>query len=1381
MSGVREGNLHTFVPWESFHSSIEQRCSEFLHCSFSRGPFDNTLPDGTSKPKFVAVPIGKAEDTLSTFAREQQANKHLSACFLTGSKVAKSKAVYPWLKGMRVILQGTKGPDVPYSYVVYHAGPKFSVSFAQAFSNRHLAMLFHVNCTGVKGVALVDTGATHSFVRQDFLATLGVRLSKKCVDVQLADGQTMRSAGTAKLRVHLSQTYVEQRDFIVCETLLDGVDLILGEDFLKERKALIDYNHGAVHLKPPHSSHYITLLNPLPPSERGTLPAQKVNVISEGQARRAMRKGCPGFWGVVREARSGQDSVCATHYLHRVAVATTEGDNPWDEDSGATGLNLNENSRRVIEGMTDKPQDLKQLLLEFLDVFPEKLPDLPPDRGILHTIPMTPGHTPPCRPTYRLAEPEVAECRRQVEELLAQGFIRPSASPYGSPILFVRKKDGTFRMVIDYRAVNNLTRKDKYPLPRIDDLLDKLQGSKFFTSFDLLSGYHQVRLHESDVPKTAFRTPLGSFEFLVLPFGLTNAPSTFQRLMNSVFHDFIREGFVVVYLDDLLVYSKSREQHLEHLTRILTRLREEKLYAKLSKCEFFADELRYLGHVVGRDGIKVDPAKVRTIVDWPTPTGSTHVRQFLGLANYFRKFVPGYSTLAAPLTRLTGKVPWTWGEAEEHAFQSLKETLSNAPVLALPDSSKPFKVISDASDYGVGAVLLQEGRPVAYFSKKLSNAERNYSTTEKELAGVLYALKEWRCYLLGQTFTVVTDHRANSFLQTQTLLSPRRARWAEFLQLFDIQWEYAPGSTNPADPLSRSPHLAGAHVRALARAQAGVQASVQARAGPLGEHSPPVGVGAMGVGEAADSTTLPTPMDGLRGWGRVLSEAYEIDDWLHRKQNRRKLSFHSGLWKRGARIYVPSHHMSSDGVERNLRREILENLHGPPIVGHPGRDRTLELVQRSWWWPGMASDVADFVAQCDSCQRVKAPAHLPVGLLHPLEIPDRKWQSMSMDLITGLPRTKEGYDAIWVAVDRLSKYAHFAPTTTDASAEVIAQLLRTRVFTLHGFPTHIVSDRDPRWVGRFCQELFRLTGCRSALSTAFHPQTDGQTERINRILEDYLRHYVTGRHNDWDKHLCEAEFSYNNTFQQSINTTPFRLTFGQDPTIPFQEVYEGVTSSVREYVPAAAEFVRRMRWDLERARTCLKAAQDRMKAYADARRKDAPILKIGQPVLLSTKNLKFKHTRTRKLLPRFIGPFPIVQEVSSVAFRIRLPKTLRVHDVFHVSMLKPYKEGGTVQPPPLPEIIDGEEEYEVEAVLAHRERKLRGRKTAREYLEKWTGYQDIHNTWEPEDNLEHAREALQRYWDLTTEHRPEQKEKVDKKRKGRGKNAEKQRQRARRA
>jgi len=365
-----------------------------------------------------------------------------------------------------------------------------------------------------------------------------------------------------------------------------------------------------------------------------------------------------------------------------------------------------------------------------------------------------------------------------------------------------------FGMVIDYRPLNRLTIPDRYPLPRIDDLLDKLHGAQWFTSLDLLSGYHQVALKPEDIPKTAFRVPFGHYEFLVLPFGLTNAPATFQRMMNQVFHDFIAEGWVIVYLDDVLIFSKNEEEHKEHLRRVFQRLQEHKLYVKITKCSFCQPQLKYLGFVVGKDGLKTDMDKVSTIVDWPRPTNVTEVRQFLGLCNFFRRFVQGYSSLVAPLNRLLKKqIAWYWGEECEEAFMGMKEVLTSAPVLKIPEPDKPYRLVCDASTVGIGAVLCQDGRPCAYFSRQMSEAERRYHITEQELLAVISALKEWRCYLLGTPFEVVTEHSANTFLSSQPKLNPRQARWSELLQSFPCKWTYEPGRLNVADPLSRNPRF----------------------------------------------------------------------------------------------------------------------------------------------------------------------------------------------------------------------------------------------------------------------------------------------------------------------------------------------------------------------------------------------------------------------------------------------------------------------------------------------------------------------------------------------------------------------------------------------
>ena len=364
-------------------------------------------------------------------------------------------------------------------------------------------------------------------------------------------------------------------------------------------------------------------------------------------------------------------------------------------------------------------------------------------------IDLAPGATPIAKTPYRLAPTEMQELMKQLQELLDKGFIQPSTSPWGAPILFVKKKDGTMRMCIDYRELNKVTIKNRYPLPRIDDLFDQLQGASYFSKIDLRSGYHQLRVRGEDVPKTAFRTRYGHYEFLVMPFGLTNAPAAFMDLMNRVCKPLLDKS-VIVFIDDILVYSRNKEEHRVHLAQVLELLRMEKLYAKFSKCEFWLREIQFLGHVVSGDGVKVDPSKVETVMKWDAPRNPTEVRSFLGLAGYYRRFIKDFSTLASPLTRLTKKNEnFVWTEEQSKAFETIKELLCKALVLSLPEGTEDFVVYSDASRVGLGCVLMQRGKVIAYASRQLKEHEKRYPTHDLELAAVVFALKIWRHYLCG--------------------------------------------------------------------------------------------------------------------------------------------------------------------------------------------------------------------------------------------------------------------------------------------------------------------------------------------------------------------------------------------------------------------------------------------------------------------------------------------------------------------------------------------------------------------------------------------------------------------------------------------------------
>ncbi|CAL9001523.1 unnamed protein product [Prunus brigantina] len=465
------------------------------------------------------------------------------------------------------------------------------------------------------------------------------------------------------------------------------------------------------------------------------------------------------------------------------------------------------------QGSTLNLEDIP-VVCEFSDVFPDDLPGLPPQRETEFTIELLPGTNPIHQAPYRMAPAELRELKTQLQELVDLGFIRPSVSPWGAPVLFVKKKDGCLRLCIDYRQLNKVTVRNRYPLPRIDDLFDQFKGAKYFSKIDLRSGYHQLRVREDDIPKTACRTRYGHYEFLVMPFGFTNAPAAFMDLMNRVFRPYL-DHFVIVFIDDILVYSRTLEGHKKHLRLVLKTLRRKQLYAKFSKCQFWLDRVDFLGHVISAEGIYVDPCKVEAVLNWVQPTSVTEIRSFLGLAGYYRRFVEGFSSIAAPLTRLTRKdVKFEWTEECEQSFQELKKRLTTAPVLALPDDSGNFVIYSDASLQGLGCVLMQHDRVIAYASRQLKKHEQNYPVHDLELAAVVFALKIWRHYLYGETCQIFTDHKSLKYLFTHRELNMRQWRWLELIKDYDCTIEYHPGRANVvADALSRNVGGSLAHLR----------------------------------------------------------------------------------------------------------------------------------------------------------------------------------------------------------------------------------------------------------------------------------------------------------------------------------------------------------------------------------------------------------------------------------------------------------------------------------------------------------------------------------------------------------------------------------------
>ncbi|KAI3754911.1 hypothetical protein L1987_54703 [Smallanthus sonchifolius] len=623
------------------------------------------------------------------------------------------------------------------------------------------------------------------------------------------------------------------------------------------------------------------------------------------------------------------------------------------------------------------------IIRDFFEVFPEDISGLPPVRQVEFRIDLVPGANPVARAPYRLTPSEMQELASQLQELSDTGFIRPSHSPWGAPVLFVKKKDGSFRMCMDYRELNKLTIKNRYPLPRIDDLFDQLQSLTCFSKIDLRSGYHQLRVQEEDIPKTTFRTRYGHYEFMVMPFGLTNAPAVFMDLMNRVCKPYL-DKFVIVFIDDILIYSKIKADHEQHLRLVLDLLRKEQLYAKFSKCEFWLKEVQFLGHIVNKKGIHVDLAKIEAVKNWNTPKTPTEVRSFLGLAGYYRCFISNFSKIVVPLTALTHKGKrYEWGPKQEEAFQTLKQKLCNAPILTLPDGNDDLVVYCDASNQGLGCVLMQRGKVIAYASRQLKIHEKNYTMHDLELGAVVFALKIWRHYLYGTKCMVFTDHKSLQHIFNQKELNMRQRRWVELLNDYDCEIRYHPGKANVvADALSRKDHVMLQCVQ--------IQTDIQNL-----------------ILEAQHVSVTEGNMYDEMSCGVELQ--------LESKPN--------GLLYYLNRIWVPD--------RDDLRTFLMNEAHKTRYSIHPGADKMYQDLRQQYWWPGMKKDIALYVAKCLTCSKVKAEHQRPSGLLEQPEIPIWKWENLAMDFITKLPRTSSGYDSIWVIIDRLTKSAHFLPIRED--------------------------------------------------------------------------------------------------------------------------------------------------------------------------------------------------------------------------------------------------------------------------------------------------------------------------------------------------------------
>lgn len=1244
---------------------------------------------------------------------------------------------------------------------------------------------------------LVDNGANTQYIGIETCTKMGgviTQLKEQPKSVQVGDGRFASVVGACRVPVAVGAYRGFVTALVLDQFAYKEFQLVLGESWLKAYKAQLNYGtYGALRLRVANRTVVIRVgqrgqktagFNAMLSDEyrsavgSGSTPADLLTTPT--QLKRALKQNNGKYFMInvrYREEQPPNSSVQLTSIAAQInadgqtEVLVTPEAVPFDHPLDTSGVYSAEpSSVKVLGGdvVVDKSM-LAKLLSQYQDVFPEGLPPgMPPDRNVVHPISLAQDAKPSYRPMYRLSPEEKEECEKQVKDLLDKGLIQPSSSPWGAPVLFVPKPNGKLRMCCDFRMLNKQTIKNKFPLPRIDDLLDVLHGKKVFSSLDLQSGYWQIALRPDDMRKTAFNTHFGHFEYKVMCFGLANAPATFQSLMNNIFKDYLGK-FVVVYLDDILIFSDTPEEHMRHLELVLQRLREHKLYAQLPKCDFGLSELKFLGHMVGAFGVKPDPAKVKVVQEWPEPTNAAELRSFLGLAQYFRKFIQGYAqTVHCLYDLLKTNAVFNFSSKHKDAFEQVKYSLAHAPVLQAPNFGTPFELWTDASTHGIGAVLMQDGHPVAYESRKLSSAEFNYTTTEQELLAVVHSLKVFRPYIQSRfTTQIFTDHRALEWLLSKQDVSRREARWLEEISRYHLKLSYIPGRTNVADPVSRVPALqyinAGwltAITRAMAQRDEILRQEQSMEVDVVNGDVVPTSTHHCDVEHSQPPNDPDTAIEATAS--ELLSHItkwYAEDDWFKKLSNlsRNNVSLdHTGLYYRdsakGRQLVIPNH--------QELRTAIIREHHDPPYAGHRGRKATEHLVQRLYWWPGLQQDVHNYVDTCVGCQANKPATGKPVGVAKALPTPEKPWQRFSMDWMTGFPVTKNGFDSILVVVDYLTKMVHFIPCKESQTSEEVARILRREIIRLHGVPEGIVSDRDPKLMSNFMQDLMRCIGIKHAPSTAFHPQSDGQTERLNRVVQEMLRNYVSPLHDDWDEYLDLAEFAYNNSYHESIKTTPFRLTYGFDPRSPASTIKLNVDGQVVNFsyihtthaclfsmrststnpvnipkstgaaryipvvepaldiqeddavrvdieCPAARKFTSYMQQQLQHAKRCLDDAKQRQRAYAQKGLSDKPF-KVGEYVWLSTLNLRRRLHGTPKLMPRYVGPFKITAAVNDTAYKLDIGETRRkVHNVFHSSLLRQHK--GIVPAKPLPIILSEDadaqgtyQRYEVEMIVKHR-------------------------------------------------------------------------------
>lgn len=899
---------------------------------------------------------------------------------------------------------------------------------------------------------------------------------------------------------------------------------------------------------------------------------------------------------------------------------------------------------QINEALTDcQKLELEQLLDEFSDIFADDTRSMGFTHVGEHEILIKEGCKPIKAKPYRVSPKERDIIKTQITEMLENNIIRPSKSPWASPVVLVKKKDGSHRFCADFRKVNDVTIKNSWPIPRMDDILTSLGKNKYFSSLDLFSGYWQIGVKEEHKEITAFITHEGLFEFNVMPFGLCNGPATFQSIADQIFQD-LKWKEMMLYLDDIVVFSDSFEEHIIRLRHVFEKLRGANLTLKTTKCKFIENEINLLGYHIDGQGVRTDKSKIKAIQQFPRPTTVTRVQSFLGLCNFYRKFVNNFAAIARPLHEITKKNSFIWKKDQDIAFENLKRALTDAPVLAHFNPELGTEIRVDASRLGLGGILLQEldgkKHPIAYISRSLTPAEKNYTISELEALAVVWSLGYLRHFIYGKPVKIVTDHCALCYLKSCKDPNGKLARWAIKLAEYDYKIYYKSGALHrDADCLSRNP--------VSVPTPQDEEDAVDIPTYLLQSDEFDV--------EQLKDEKLKQLIDAIRDPDdinvtaavRAKSKNFTlIDNVLYRKNFN-----HNGL---DNLLVIPKH----------LCSEILFSNHNEPLSGHLGVAKTYHRIADRYYWDSLRKDVEKYVRGCPDCQSRKGPTNTkPQGLLQPIRV-GQPFDRIGIDLLGPFRTSVKGKTMIVVATDYATRYVETA-ALRDGKAESVAKFLLDNIINRHGCPRAILSDRGATFRSEIVTSLLRNMGVQTCFTTSYRPSCNGLTERVNKTMADMLSKFVSTDQRDWCQYIGHLTFAYNTAVQDTTKYSPFRLIYGREAVLsteaqilrtnPYLTIEEMLEKTLAARNIAVENIHNKQTIDKERYDDKHRHVEfkpgDQVKVFT-------PIRKVG---------------RSDKLLLRWFGPYYILEKKGDVDYLVQMGKTANSKkDIVHVSRIAPY-------------------------------------------------------------------------------------------------------------